>query len=88
MELRDIEYFAVIAEHGHLGRAADALGDWWHDTPPPGADLHDPARFLGRVTERLLQRAATILAAPPTTHALSPHLHGAISALRTSDGRR
>lgn len=26
MELRDIEYFAVVAEHGHLGRAADALG--------------------------------------------------------------
>src|SRR5262249_49090340 len=26
MELRDIEYFAVIAEHGHLGRAAGALG--------------------------------------------------------------
>jgi len=26
MELRDIEYFAVIAEHRHLGRAADALG--------------------------------------------------------------
>jgi DNA-binding transcriptional LysR family regulator len=26
MELRDIEYFAVIAEHGNLGRAADALG--------------------------------------------------------------
>ena len=26
MELRDIEYFAVIAEHGHLGRAADKLG--------------------------------------------------------------
>ena len=26
MELRDIEYFAVIAEHSHLGRAADALG--------------------------------------------------------------
>src|ERR1051325_969199 len=25
MELRDIEYFAVIAEHGHLGRAAVAL---------------------------------------------------------------
>jgi DNA-binding transcriptional LysR family regulator len=25
MQLRDIEYFAVIAEHGHLGRAADAL---------------------------------------------------------------
>jgi len=26
MKLRDIEYFAVIAEHGHLGRAAAALG--------------------------------------------------------------
>jgi DNA-binding transcriptional LysR family regulator len=25
MELRDLEYFAVIAEHGHLGRAAEAL---------------------------------------------------------------
>ena len=25
MELRDIEYFAVIAEHGQLGRAAEAL---------------------------------------------------------------
>lgn len=26
MELRDIEYFAVVAEHRHLGRAAAALG--------------------------------------------------------------
>jgi DNA-binding transcriptional LysR family regulator len=26
MEFRDIEYFAVLAEHGHVGRAADALG--------------------------------------------------------------
>lgn len=26
MELRDIEYFAAIAQHGHLGRAAEALG--------------------------------------------------------------
>jgi len=25
VELRDIEYFAVIAEHAHLGRAAEAL---------------------------------------------------------------
>ena len=24
--LRDLEYFAVVAEHGHVGRAADALG--------------------------------------------------------------
>ena len=26
MELRDIEYFAVVAEHGQLGRAAESLG--------------------------------------------------------------
>ena len=26
MELRDIEYFGVIAEHGNLARAAEALG--------------------------------------------------------------
>lgn len=26
MELRDIEYFAEVAKHGHLGRAAEALG--------------------------------------------------------------
>jgi DNA-binding transcriptional LysR family regulator len=26
VELRDIDYFAVVARHGHLGRAAEALG--------------------------------------------------------------
>lgn len=26
MELRDVEYFAVIAQQGHMGRAAEALG--------------------------------------------------------------
>ncbi len=26
MDLRDIEYFAVVAQHGHLGRAAETLG--------------------------------------------------------------
>lgn len=26
MNFRDIEYFAVLAEHGHVGRAAEALG--------------------------------------------------------------
>src|SRR5438128_1033817 len=25
MEWRDIEYFAVVAQHGHVGRAAEAL---------------------------------------------------------------
>ncbi|WIV60895.1 hypothetical protein [Amycolatopsis nalaikhensis] len=61
--------------------AADAPSDWWHNTPTPGPDIDDPARFLSPVTERLLQRAATILATPPSTHTISPHLHGAISAL-------
>jgi DNA-binding transcriptional LysR family regulator len=26
VDLRDLEYFAVVAQHGHLGRAAEALG--------------------------------------------------------------
>ena len=26
MELRDLEYFVVVAEHGQLGRAAELLG--------------------------------------------------------------
>jgi len=26
MELRDVEYFTVVADRGHVGRAADALG--------------------------------------------------------------
>lgn len=26
MDFRDVEYFAVLAEHGHVGRAAEALG--------------------------------------------------------------
>ena len=26
MDLRDVEYFAVVAQYGHLGRAAEALG--------------------------------------------------------------
>lgn len=26
MNLRDVEYFAVVAQHGHLGRASEALG--------------------------------------------------------------
>jgi hypothetical protein len=61
--------------------AAEAPGDWWYDTPPSGPGVGDPARFLHPVTDRILQRAATILAATPTTRTLSPHLHGAISAL-------
>ena len=60
--------------------AADAPNNWWHDTPAPGLDIH-AAGILGPLTERLLHRAAAILASPPSTQTLSPHVHGAISAL-------
>jgi hypothetical protein len=60
--------------------AADAPSNWWHGTPRPSADVH-AATALGPLTERLLSRAAEILAAPPTTQTISPHVHGAISAL-------
>src|SRR5262249_16055542 len=52
MELRDLEYFAIVAEHGHLGRAADVLG------------LSQPAlskslgRLEGAMQVRLFRRSA------------------------------
>ena len=52
MELRDIEYFAVLAEHGHFGRAAAALGI----TQPA---LSKSLRRLETVLEvKLVQRTA------------------------------
>ncbi len=66
--------------------AADDLNNWWHDTPPPSADV-DAAAVLGPLAERLLHRAAEILTAPPPTVTLSPHLYRAVSALlATSSG--
>ena len=66
--------------------AADDLNNWWHDTPPPSVDV-DAAAVLGPIAERLLHRAAEILAAPPPTVTLSPHLYRAVSALlATSSG--
>jgi hypothetical protein len=60
--------------------AADAPGNWWHTTPPPSPEVR-AADILGPVAEQLVHRAAEILAAPPTTLTLSPHVHGAVSAL-------
>lgn len=60
--------------------AADDLNNWWHDTPPPNPDVH-AVGVLGPLAERLLHRAAEILAAPPPTVTLSPHLYRAVSAL-------
>lgn len=66
--------------------AADATGNWWHTTPSPRPVVH-AATILAPLTERLLRRAAEILASPPTTLTLSPHVHSAISALlATSHG--
>lgn len=66
--------------------AADGLNNWWHDTPPPSPDVQ-AAAVLGPLAERLLHRAAEILAAPPPMVTLSPHLYRAVSALlATSSG--
>lgn len=71
--------------------AAEAPARWWHDTPPPSPDV-PAADVLGPITEPLLHRAAAILASPPPMVTLSPHVHGAISALLATtygfDGER
>ncbi len=50
MELRDLEYFRVVARHGHIGRAADELGL----TQP--ALSKSVARLEASVGARLLER--------------------------------
>ncbi|MDT8913580.1 hypothetical protein [Amycolatopsis sp. PS_44_ISF1] len=60
--------------------AADAPANWWYDTPSPASTVRT-GTVLRPLTDRLLQRAAGILADPPTTTTISPHMHGAISAL-------
>lgn len=74
MELRDIEYFAVVAEHGHLGRAAGALG------------LSQPAlsKSLQRLEEALQVK---LVARSPKGVALTPEgavLLGRVRELRAS----
>lgn len=56
MELRDIRYFAVVAEHQHLGRAADALN---LSSTALGKSLR---RFEKSVGAKLVQRASKGLA--------------------------
>src|SRR5215471_8075655 len=52
MELRDLEYFAVVAEHGHLGRAAEHLG---LSQPALSKSI---ARLEGTMEVKLFQRSA------------------------------
>lgn len=69
MELRDIEYFAVIAQYGNLGRAAEALG------------LGQPAlsvslRRLERLADaKLVKRTPRGVALTEVGKALLSHVH-------------
>ncbi len=72
MELRDIEYFAVIAEHGHLGRAAAALG------------LSQPA--LSKSLQRL-QNDLQVLLVKRTPHGVELTAEGAALQLRVRELR-
>lgn len=56
MELRDIEYFAVLAEHGHFGRAAAVLGI---TQPALSKSLQRLETVLGT---KLVQRSAKAVA--------------------------
>ncbi|EWC64549.1 hypothetical protein UO65_0156 [Actinokineospora spheciospongiae] len=74
--------------------AEEPTSAWWAHTPPPRLGLDDAVAVLTPVTDRLLARAADILA-PPTTapvpptvsasplsvSALPPRLREAVSAL-------
>src|SRR3954470_1300048 len=72
MELRDIEYFAVVAEHGNLGRAAHALG------------ISQPAlsKSLGR-----LETAIGVKLVKRTTKGVELTAEGAALQRRASDLR-
>src|SRR5689334_18258075 len=68
MELRDIEYFAVIAEQGNLGRAAEALG---LSTPALSKSLR---RLESAVDAKLVKRTAKGIDLTPEGRALLPHV--------------
>jgi len=71
MQLRDIEYFAVIAEHGHLGRAADAL------------NLSQPA--LSKSLRRL-EQATQVKLVKRTPKGIELTAEGSVGHLRTGVG--
>lgn len=76
MELRDIEYFAVAAEHGNLRRASEALG-----LSPPAL-----SKSLRRLEESmqatLMERSANGVTLTPVGSALLAHVHRLRLALR------
>ena len=80
MELRDLEYFRVVAQHGHIGRAAGKLGL----TQP--ALSKSVARLEAAVGARLLERTPRGVVPTPVGAALierATHIHTAVDgALR------
>ncbi|WP_309114707.1 hypothetical protein [Saccharothrix sp.] len=79
---QSLAHVEMINDYGTWTHLADEpTVEWWYDTPHPRTDLTADT-FLGKTAERLIRRAAAILA-PPTTSApaLTPHLLDAISAL-------
>jgi DNA-binding transcriptional LysR family regulator len=80
MELRDLEYFRVVAQHGHFGRAAEKL----RLTQP--ALSKSVARLEAAVGARLLERTPRGVVLTPVGVALierATHIHTAVDgALR------
>jgi len=80
MELRDLEYFRVVAQHGHIGRAADEL----RLTQP--ALSKSVARLEAAVGARLLERTPRGVVLTQVGIALiarATHIHSAVDgALR------
>jgi DNA-binding transcriptional LysR family regulator len=68
MELRDIEYFAVVADHGNLGRAAEALG---LSTPALSKSLR---RLEGALDAKLVKRTTKGVELTPEGQALLLHV--------------
>src|SRR6187551_2662099 len=80
MELRDLDYFRVVAQHGHIGRAADQL----RLTQP--ALSKSVARLEASVGARLLERTPRGVELTQVGAALitrATHIHSAVDgALR------
>ena len=69
MQLRDLEYFAAVAEHGHVGRAAEALG---LSQPAVSKSLR---RLQTSVQAKLVTRTAKGVELTPVGSALRAHVH-------------
>ena len=67
-QLRDIEYFSVVAEHGHLGRAAEALG---LSQPALSKSLH---RLEAAMQAKLVQRTSRGMVLTTVGTALYSHV--------------